>query len=90
MTSASPANSSSFNNTTSRLNTSVTGFVSWFVHGVTLVIELVFVVLVVGGVLNYVLVGRKRGEWTPDQSEGLRPPGPGTVGPPTPPSSGGT
>ncbi len=83
---------SSLNNTSGRLGTAVGTFVSWVVRALTIVVLLVIVTLVAGGIVNYVVVGRHRGEWTPDQAEGLRPP-PSADGasPPTgpPPGPGG-
>lgn len=91
---SSPSNNS-LNNTTSYLSSSITSFVNWFFRGLGTVIEIAFGVLIVGGIVNYVLVGRKRGKWTPVQAAqatgigafGQAPGSPGTTGPPPGPGA---
>ena len=77
-----PLNSSNLNNTTSHLGDAITAFATWFVRGLTLLVVSVFAVLLAGGILNYLLVGRKRGEWSPAHSAGVgtRPPPSGASG----------
>ena len=85
------ANGSSLNNTSSRLSNAVVSFASWFLRGLEIVIVLVIGILLIGGILNYVLVGRHRGVWNPADAEGLkgreRPPAPAE--PPGPPPGAG-
>lgn len=87
---SSSLNNSSLNNTFSGLGNATVAFVGWFLHGLETVFELVFGTLLLGGILNYILVGRKRGEWTPLEAEGLRnrgqPPGPAEATGRRPPS----
>jgi hypothetical protein len=82
---SSPGASGNLSNTSARLNGTIGSFAAWFVHGLGTVIALVFGVLLVGGIVNYVLVGRKRGEWTPAAAGGAGTPGQ----PPDVPRSGG-
>lgn len=91
---SSPGNNS-LNNTTSYLSSSIASFVNWFFRGLETVIEIAFGTLIVGGIVNYVLVGRTRGKWTPvqaAQAAGIGTPGqapgpPGTTGPPPGPGA---
>lgn len=87
---SSPANNSDLNNTSSRLGEAIGALVDWFVDGLEKVVALVILLLLVGGVVNYVVVGRHRGVWTP--AEAVRtgsPPAPSgppaTNGPPAGP-----
>ncbi len=86
-----PPSNSTLNNTTARINSAVHSFALWFATGLGIVIGLSVAILLVGGILNYALVGRKRGEWTPAHAVGPRSPGPGQgpPGPGGPPPGGG-
>lgn len=74
-------------NSSNHLGNSSARFVSWFFSTLITLVGLVIAILLVGGVVNYVLVGRHRRPWAP-------PPGPpsattneaGTSAPGTPPT----
>ncbi len=86
----SQTNNSQLNNTTNRIGSAIASFAHWFAIGLVTVIALVVAVLLIGGIVNYVLVGRKRGEWTPSDSVRLLPPTPPPDRPdPPPPPPGG-
>lgn len=84
-----PIGNNSFNNTSSRLTQAISSFFSWFAGGLATLVGFVILTLLVGGILNYLLVGRKRGAWTP--AEALAAEGPPPAPPPSPsgPTSGG-
>jgi ABC-type glycerol-3-phosphate transport system permease component len=82
------SNSTPFNNTTSHLSGEIGSFVNWFIEGFVAVLGFVVLVLLVGGILNYVLVGRQRGKWTPATADGLGVPE-RSRGPPSDVPSGG-
>jgi hypothetical protein len=70
------SNNSSLNNTSNRIGGAITSFVDWFARGLGIVVALVIGILIVGGIANYVIVGRKRGEWTPAEVPRVSSPGP--------------
>ncbi|HEV2428978.1 MAG TPA: hypothetical protein VGV64_03915, partial [Thermoplasmata archaeon] len=71
-------------NASAHVNSSLRDFANWLARSVVTVVALVVGVLVIGGAVNYLVVGRHRGDWSPDQVDGVGPRATPST-PPTPP-----